>query len=150
MLDLLLFLHILGAATWLGANMAQMFLGNRYSREGGESAAAYWRAAAAMGVAVQTPAAVVLLLTGIGMLLTGDSPYGFASTFVSIGFLTIIVGAVLGSRFFGPRSREAAELHAAGKDDAATAVVRRIATVGSIDTLLVVIAIAAMVWKWGA
>ncbi len=150
MRNLLLYLHVLGAATWFGANVAQMYFGNRYSKAGGEAAASYWRAAASMGVVVQTPAAVVLLVSGIGLLLVENSPYGFGSGFVSIGFLTILVGAILGARFFAPRSRQAADLHAAGDDGAAALVVRRIGSVGSIDTLLLLITIAAMVWKWGA
>lgn len=150
MTQFLLTLHILGAATWLGANVALLFLGRRYSTAGGEVAAAHWRSSGAMGKLVQTPAAIVILLTGIALILTGDGGIGFGSTFVSIGFAVIIIGAILGMAVFGPRSEQAAALHESGDGNQAAKVVSRLYATATLDTALVVLAIAAMVGKWGA
>lgn len=150
MTELLLVLHILGAATWLGANVALLFLGRRYSTAVGQVAAAHWRSSGAMGKLVQTPAAIVILITGIALVLTDDGGVGFGSTFVSIGFAVIIVGAILGMVVFGPRSEQAAALHESGNTKEAATVVSRLFATATVDTALVVLAIAAMVGKWGA
>lgn len=150
MTQFLLLLHILGAATWLGANVALLFLGRRYSTTTGQVAAAHWRSSGAMGKLVQTPAAIVILITGIALIVTGDGGVGFGSTFVSIGFAVVIIGAILGMVVFGPKSEQAATLHEAGNTKEAATVVSRLFASATLDTALVVLAIAAMVGKWGA
>ncbi len=61
----------------------------------------------------------------------------------------VVLGAVLGMAVFAPQGRKAASLRQQGDDAGALAVERRLSVVGGVDTILVLIAVAAMVWKWG-
>lgn len=149
MSELLLFLHILGAGAWLGTNLAQIALTTSFRREASAATAAYLRGTVALGTRLYTPASVLILLTGIGMVLTSDV-YGFGSVFVNVGFLMVVVGGVLGSAVFGPKGRAAAALRDSGDEEGAVAVERRIAGFGVLDTVLLMTTIATMVWKVGA
>lgn len=149
MSELLLFLHILGAATWFGTNLAQVALSASFRREPSAATASYLRGTVALGTRLYTPAAVLVLLTGIGMVLAGDT-YGFDSVFVNVGFLMVVVGTVLGMAVFAPLGRRAAALRDGGDDAGAAAVERRIAGFGALDTVLLALTIATMVWRLGA
>ena len=99
-------------------------------------------------MAINSPAAVVILITGFWMVIR-DSLYEFEQTFVAIGILMVIVGAVLGMRVFGPGGREAADLHEAGDVSAAAKTHKRLAMFGAIDTALLIFTIWAMVTRLG-
>jgi hypothetical protein len=92
------------------------------------------------------PAAVLVLLTGIFMVLGSDS-YSFGSTFVTIGFAMIVVGAVLGMVVFGPGGEKAADALETGDQGAAQAATSRLARWGVLDTLLLLVTIMAMVLR---
>lgn len=149
MTELLLFLHILGAAAWFGTNVAQVALTASFRRETSPATAAYLRGTVALGTRLYTPASVLVLLTGIGLVLASDT-YGFGAVFVIIGFLMVVAGTVLGTTVFGPQGRRAAALRDAGEEAGAVAVERRLAGFGMLDTLLLAFTIATMVWKLGA
>jgi hypothetical protein len=146
----LLFVHVLGAATWFGSSFAATVMSARYRTVDGPAASTFHRAIADLGMRAQTPAAVVLLITGIFLVLGSNGAYAFESVFVVIGFLTIVVGAVLGSRFFGPLSTRSAELHEAGKAGEAGVLQTRLGKIAMFDLALLAFTIAAMVWRWGA
>lgn len=146
----LLFFHILGVGVWLGANVTRFALVGRFSSVGGSAAATYHRGTVAMGRMLYTPAAILILMTGILLITTGEDGYGFDAPFISIGFLAVIVGAGMAMGLFAPRARKAADLHEAGDKPAAVAAERQIATLGWVDTLVILVAIAGMIGKWGA
>ncbi len=146
----LLFLHVLGAATWFGASFAATVMSARYRQVEGPAASTFHRAIADLGLRAQTPAAVLLLVTGIFLVLGSNDAYAFESGFVVIGFIAIVIGAVLGSRFFGPLSTRSAELHEAGDPVGARVVQTRLGTIALFDLALLALTIAAMVWRWGA
>lgn len=148
MRDVLLFIHILAIGTWLGANVTQFIVNPVMQRSGGSPAAAWMRQTARMGVVLYTPAAVVALLTGIFLVLDGPQ-WEFEQTFVVLGFLTIVVGALLGARIFGPKGREVADLHDSGDEKAAGVLHGKLRLWALLDTALVVITIYAMVTKLG-
>jgi hypothetical protein len=143
----LLVIHILAAAAWFGANVTQAVVTPHFVRAGGEPAARWWRATVQMGRVLYMPAGIIVLVTGVFLVTSG--PYSFADLFVSIGFLAVIVGVVLGIVVFGPRGRRAAELHESGDSAAAVPVERSIAGFGALDTVVVAVTILAMVAKWG-
>jgi hypothetical protein len=148
MRTILLILHILAAGTWIGANATQLALRPAMSRHGGTTGAAWWRGTVRMGQVLYTPAAVVILITGI-WLVVDSAVYDFEQAFVVIGFAMVIVGAVLGAMVFGPVGRRAADLHEAGESGAVAAVEQRLLSFGLLDTALLVVTVAAMVGKWG-
>jgi uncharacterized membrane protein len=149
MYQVLLWLHIIGAAAWLGGNVTQVVLGRSFAREPNPAVAAFLRGTVAMGTRQYTPATVLILVTGILMVLQNEA-WRFESGFVVLGFLTVVVGAALGGAVFGPVGRRTAAAYEAGDTEAVAAGDRRLTTFGLLDTALVLMTLAAMVWKWGA
>jgi len=147
--EVLLFIHILAAATWLGANVTQIVVNPVMARTGGATAAAWMRQTVRMGIIAYTPAALVALITGIFLVIDG-AQWEFEQFFVVLGFITVIVGAVVGARVFGPLGRKAANLYDSGDATAAAAVQSKLGMWTYIDTALVVVTIYAMVSKLGA
>ena len=62
MFELMLFLHILGAGAWLGANLTRALVGPYLTRAGNNTSAAWHRATVWIGRAVHTPAAITFPL----------------------------------------------------------------------------------------
>jgi hypothetical protein len=145
---LLLFIHIVAAGTWLGASMTRMVVTPAMQKTGGAPAAAWMRQTVRMGVLLYTPAAAVLLVTGSWMVIR-ENVFDFEQTFVVIGFVVVVVGALLGARVFGPGGRATADLHDAGETAAAGVAHKRLAVYGAVDTLLVLFTIWAMVKRLG-
>lgn len=150
MRDFLLVLHILGAGTWLGANIVQAVAPPMFARQGTEAAAGWYRVAGRLSSRLYMPAAIVILVTGILLVLESDGAYSFGSTFVGIGFATIVIGALLGIFVFDPVSTRAADAIDAGDGAAAGSARGRLAVFGVIDTVLVITTITVMVLKLGA
>lgn len=145
----LLFIHILAAGTWFGTNVVQMATNPRIRTYPNEIAAWWLRRTVAFGTRIYSPAAVILLITGIFLVLDNSSAYEFSDPFVSLGFVMVIVGAALGILVFGPRGEKAAGAIEAGDD---TEVQRQTTTLmqfGILDTVLLLVTIWAMVSKWG-
>jgi uncharacterized membrane protein len=146
--EFLLFIHILAVTAWLGANVTQFVVTPAMQKTGGAPAAEWMRQVVRLGTRVYTPAAVLILVTGVWMVLR-DSLFEFEQVFVTVGFITVIVGMALGMRVFGPGRRDVAALHDAGDETAAAVAHRRLAVFGIVDTALVVITIWMMVDKTG-
>ena len=150
MRDTLLIIHILAAATWFGTNMVQVAI-NPGIHKRDAAIASYWHSTvASLARVVYMPASMVSLVTGILLLtVVDDSPYAFSDTFVSIGFVMIIVGASMGMAFFAPTARKTAAAYDAGDLEAAAQLEKKIAMGGMLDTVLMVLTVVAMVSKWG-
>jgi len=144
--DILLVLHIAGAGTWLGANIVQAVLPPAAARAGTATLAGWYRLTSVLAKRLYIPAAIVILITGVLLVLQSDA-YGFGSTFVTIGFGMIIVGAVLGSVVFGPGGEVAA---AAVETEDLTTIRRAVSKLtmwGVVDTLLLLFTITVMVLR---
>jgi hypothetical protein len=89
-----------------------------------------------------------VLVTGVGLVLDNEV-IEFSDTFVSIGFLAVIIGAVLGMAVFGPGSRKLTSAIESGDEATEKSLNSRLAVFGLLDTLVVVFTIAAMVGAWG-
>ncbi len=148
MRTLLLGLHIIGVAAWLGANLTQIFV-VRILENGGHEPARVWHTAA--GLMVRTyynVAGALITITGILLVIDGD--WDWSAGFIAVGFATVIIGGALGAGFFQPMSLRAAAAHEAADEAAAGAILRRLAVGVGIDTTLVVVTIFVMVDKWRA
>lgn len=145
--DILLVIHIAAAGAWLGANIMQAVVPGLLGPE--SSAAAGWfRATEKLSGRFYIPVGVTVLVTGI--LLVLNSPlYGFDAPFVGIGFVTVVIGAVLGSTVFGPKSVIAAEAIDAGDVTLANKTRGVLGRFGALDTLILLFTIFAMVSKLG-
>jgi uncharacterized membrane protein len=150
MREFLLVLHILGAAVWIGAAVVSIIL-TPTVRRGSDVVAAFWlRTTVRFGTILYLPAALLVLITGVWLVIDSDF-YGFDAVFVSIGFAVVIIGALLGNLVFGPQGKKAAELHESGAGEAQLApIYNRLAIFGALDFALLVLVVFAMVGRWGA
>jgi len=148
MTSVLLYIHILAAGAWIGTNVVQAVTNDRMSKESDEVAVGWLNAVVRWGTVIYAPAAVLVLVTGVWMVAISNEVYRFESLFVVIGFGMIVIGVYFGNRIFGPLSLKAAGLRAKGDD--AGQVYGRLRTFGLIDTILLLVTVAAMVGRWGA
>ncbi len=145
--DVMLVIHIAGAGTWLGANMIQVVVPGLAARQGAEVAAGWYRVAGQLSKRLYMPASILILITGIVMVLQDDS-LSFGTLFVTIGFGMIVLGALLGIFIFDPGSEAVAEAVESGDQSRMKAATARIATFGTVDTLLLLFTMTAMVLRW--
>lgn len=146
--EILLTLHIAGAGTWLGANIVQAVVPPLAARQGVAALAGWYRTSSALSSRLYVPAAIVILLTGVLMVLDSEA-YGFGELFVTIGFGMIVVGALLGQFVFGPGGEDAAKAIESEDQAAIRSAVGRVTRFGLIDTLLLLFTITAMVLRLG-
>ncbi|MDP9495319.1 MAG: DUF2269 family protein [Actinomycetota bacterium] len=144
--DLLLVLHIAGAGTWLGANIVQAVVPAMAFKQAGATASGWYRIAGRLSTVLYMPAAILILVTGIVLVLQSEV-YSFGSFFVTIGFTTIVIGALLGILVFGPVSNRAADAIDSGDEAGTKAATSRLATFGAIDSLLLLTTITVMVLR---
>lgn len=150
MQDVLLIVHILAAALWFGGSVMNGVINRKVGAAGStEASAKLARAEVPLGLQFYMPMAVLTLLSGVGLVLVSDDVYSFADPFVSIGFLAIIVSAILGPVKFQPLSERMAEGFESGNLDAAHAAVKEITMWSTVGTLLLLAAIVVMVLKPG-
>jgi uncharacterized membrane protein len=155
--NVVLFLHILSAIVAFGITFAYPMIFASFSRGGNVSHLAWWhRTQVEIERKVLTPAATLVLLCGI--YLAADGPYGFKSTFVSLGllFLLVIMG-LLGAVLIPAEAKGAAIAERAIAPDGSgelgaeyQAVARRMQIAGTIASVLVVVIVFLMVTKLGA
>lgn len=146
--EILLILHIAGAGTWLGANIVQAVVPPMAARQGVATLAGWYRITAAMSARLYVPAAILILLTGV-LLVLDSEVYGFGELFVTIGFGMIVVGALFGQFVFGPGGEEAANAVETEDPVQIRRTVGRLTRFGLIDTLLLLFTITAMVLRLG-
>lgn len=92
-------------------------------------------------------AGVVTLVSGIAMVLLSDA-LSFGDLWITGGFVGILVSVVLGSVFINRATNELTEVVASDGVGAHTdAVQRRLATLGSVDLVILFSVVALMVWK---
>ncbi|MEZ5322015.1 MAG: hypothetical protein R2698_08085 [Microthrixaceae bacterium] len=145
--NLLLVVHVLAVAMWLGTNIA---LGVAAARPSPNAETEAWWAETKGFIAatVKNTAFLLLLLSGIGMIVEGNG-IKFSAPFVSVGFLVVIVGGALTGAVFMPGARKLAEAHRGGDKEAAARESGRLGMIGAAETLLVVVALLFMVFQWG-
>jgi hypothetical protein len=148
--DVLLILHIAGAGAWLGANLVQAMAPPLSARQGPAVQAGWYRIAAKLSSRLYMPAAILILATGILLVLGSEGAFSFGSTFVTIGFAMIVVGALLGIFVFDRGSERAATAIEAGDETAARSATGRLAAFGVLDTVLLLLTITSMVLRLGA
>ena len=111
--ELLLFVHILAAIVWVGGNITFQFIALRTLASGNPvRIAALGADADWIGLRVYTPAALIALLAGIGMVLEGD--IGFGRGWVIAGLAGFTYSILAGSFYNGPQARKLGEEIEAG------------------------------------
>jgi hypothetical protein len=144
----LLTLHIVGVASWLGANFVQLVLAPRFARASSDVAAAWSRQTIWLGERYYTGAGAVIGITGVLLVLDGN--WSWSAGFIWVGIGVVVLGAVLGVAFFGPLAKQRVAALESGDTDQADTAQRRIIPLALLDTALVITAVLAMVHKWQA
>ncbi len=149
MRDTYLIIHILAAGAWFGTNMVQVVVNPGINKKAPIIAAEWHRTLEGFLKRIYMPAAIIALVTGVLLLTVDNTPYEMSDPFVSLGFLTVIVGSALGMGFFGKQSRAAAAAYDAGDISGAAEIEKKISAAGLLDTFLIALTVVAMVSKWG-
>lgn len=143
----LLALHIATAASWLGADVLVHVLTPRFDHGSPEVATAWTRAQVWLHDRYYPAVAVVLLATGVALVLQGD--WSWSSDFIWVGVGAIVLGAALGGGGLGSLSKRRLAALESGDAVAAAAAGRQLRPLSVVVTLLPIVAILAMVGKWG-
>ncbi len=141
-------LHIIGVAAWLGANAVLAFAAPM--NNSAEAPVRRWWAQLQqkMGRVYYTVAGVLVLLSGIYLVIDNEF-IKFSDAFISIGFVVVLIAILLGIFVMGPGTEELIKTIDEGDKSREASINNRLAAVGLVDSLLVLLAIFAMVAKWG-
>lgn len=148
MAEVLLFVHVTAVAVWIGAGVTQLVVGPAMGRLGGSSAAAWMRQTVRLGRVLFSPAAVLVLVSGIWMVAR-ESVYEYEQAFVVIGFVAVVLGAFLGMRVYGPTGEEIAHLHETGETARAAQKHQRLLTIASAEVAFLLFTVWAMINRLG-
>jgi uncharacterized membrane protein len=143
----LLSLHIVAIASWLGADVLQHAMRHRWQNEP-EATKAWARMQLWLHDRYYAVVAVLVLVSGIA--LVQDGGWGWSSTFVWFGIGTVAAGAMLGGVGLKGLARKRIDALEAGDESGAAAAERRALKIELFLTALVLVTVVAMVHKWGA
>jgi hypothetical protein len=147
MRTLLLTAHITGVAAWLGANLTQLFLVRFYARQHDEGRLAWLRATTLMARQYYNVAGTLIGVTGALLVIHGT--WGWDSGFIWVGVAVLVIGGVIGALHFVPTGAKQVAAIEAGDRELLGRLDRRVTAVALFDTALVIVAMLAMVDKWG-
>jgi uncharacterized membrane protein len=148
--ELLKLIHVLGAIAWVGTSIEQQLVGARAmsSNERGRLThfvdEADW-----VGVRIMTPAAILVVIAGILMVI--ESGWNFSDTWILIGIGLFVLTSLNGMVFLTPRTKKLKlSIAERGEDDASVqALVKRVTLASRIDLLILIAIVADMVIKPG-
>jgi len=149
--NLFKFLHVAGVIVWLGSGLTLTLLNVRLARESadgaGAGAATLARATTAFGRTVAGPAAGLTLIAGIVTAVVGGLDMG--ALWITWGFAAILISMALGMTALR-RTTTSLEAALAGPETAperARTLRSRLTTLNLINLLVLLSAVAAMVFK---
>ena len=147
--EVLLFVHIVAMAVWVGGSIMLGFLSSKLERSGdADYRARFARDANIVGPIIGV-SAVLVLGTGIGMVL--DSPaVELSQTWVWLGLAMFGVTAVVGAAYFGPATERIVKALEAGQKEEGDRRVKQFNLVSRLDTLFLIAIVGVMVFKPGA
>jgi hypothetical protein len=144
---ILLAVHIAAAASWLGADVLVHALTSRFERDSSTVATAWARAQVWMHDRYYAVVAVVILASGILLVLDGD--WSWSTDFIWVGVGAIVGGATLGGGGLGSLAKRRVAALESGDEASAADTSRKLRMLGAVVTLLPIVAVVAMVDKWG-
>ena len=149
--EVLKFIHVLGAAAWVGA----VTLGHAHvawvrKRDNPADFNHFIELQAWLGTRYFMPIAITVLLTGITMVIVGFPD--FTDAWIMIGIGLLIATVALGAGYLGPQSEKIqAALARGGPPDAETQKrIENVTLASHVDLALLVLVVADMVFKPGA
>lgn len=142
--------HVLAAVVWVGGGVIIAVLATMIARANDPALLArFSQSAGWVGERVYVPASLLALLTGIGLLTNGNSPFDWDTTWVQISLAGWILTAAVGTFYLGPTAKRLAKaVEAKGPEDAEVqALIRRILLVDRIDVIVLVVVVFVMTAK---
>jgi uncharacterized membrane protein len=149
--ELLLLVHILAVTVWIGGLFMLGVIFERSQRSNDEATVlGLSKMGEFLGKAVFNPAGIITLAAGIWLVIEAD--YEFSEAWISIGFLGIATGAILGMAYYPKAYRR---VQAAIETDGllsnqTLASLRTLRLVSSLEWLFLIVVVWAMVFKPGA
>jgi hypothetical protein len=144
----LISLHIAAIASWLGADVVQHAMRHRWQREPVEATRAWARMQFWLHDRYYAVVAVLILASGIA--LVQHEHWSWSSKFIWVGIATIVAGATLGGIGLKGLAKHRIDALEANDTERAAAADRRSLPIELLLTALVLVAVVAMVHKWGA
>jgi uncharacterized membrane protein len=144
----LLFLHILGAAIWLGGEIATFALRSLALRSGDRARTlALVRDTDRLNMFVISPAVAVVLAAGIALVIDGD--WGFGRFFVVFGLAGFAASSIFGGVFTFPKGRALQKLADRGGADSEEGgvLIRRVQQGLLVDVVLLIAIVFVMATK---
>ena len=149
MSELLLIVHVLSAAAWIGGSAMFGFVGPRMGKAGGPAAGAW------LGVVLEAmsrffiPVILLTLLSGLSIVVVAED-WTIADPFVGIGIASVVAAA--GVAFFNNRPAVLAAIDAAQRGDgpAIAANARKLVSGGSWILAILIATEVVMVLRLGA
>lgn len=149
--NILNLVHIVAVTVWIGGKvvLGVLFTRARSARDEG-ALRVLLSQGRFLGRAVFNPAGIITLAAGVWLGIEGD--YDFGEAWISIGFVAVAVGAILGMSFYGKVfDGSLAALESEGIDGANTrAGLNRLRAVSSAELVILLVAVWAMIFKPGA
>lgn len=145
---ILLSLHIAMIASWLGADTLQYALRPRWAKESMDAQTAWARMQFFAHNRYYAVVAVLILITGLGLVFDGDWSWG--SNFIYVGIAAIVLGGLLGGVGLKGLAKKRLDALEAGDMPTAEAADKRALPIEIFLTAFVLVTILAMVTKWGA
>ena len=138
--DTLALIHSLAAYVWLGSLFGSLVFATLVTRRSENGVLTGAVAVVRFATRVGLPAAIILLISGIWMLVSYNVGNGL---WINIGFIMWLIAAVVGSALMHPAARK---MRNAASDAEAISYAKRIIWVGALE----IIAIAVGIWVMGA
>ena len=149
--EILKLVHVVAVIIWLGGSfMLGFILEKAQASEDEATVLGITKMAEFIGKAVFNPAGIITLLAGIWLVIEAD--YEFSEAWISIGFLGVALGAILGMAFY-PKALKAVQdgIEADGLlGNDTLGALRKLRLVSTIEWLLLIMVVGAMVFKPGA
>lgn len=149
MREVMLVLHILGAALWIGGGIVTVAARRAMVRRGSTPAVGWMDFEATLGKVFFPVAAVLTLLSGIVLVLMAHQ-YGFLDLFVIIGIAAFLFSAIGNSAYVGRTDARAVASWREGDEPTARSLVANTTRFHLLDNAVLVLALVAMVYRWGS
>jgi uncharacterized membrane protein len=146
--EVLLFIHIVAVAAWVGGSIMLAFVSGRIQRTGDAAFRARFAKAAGVVGPVIGVSAILILASGIWMVLDSDT-IELSQVWVWLGLALFFLSGIVGAAFFAPASDRIVKALEAGQVQEADRRARTFNLVSRLDTLVLLVIVGLMVFKPG-
>jgi uncharacterized membrane protein len=147
--EVLLFVHILGVAVWVGGSIMLGFISARIQGTGDAAfRARFARSAGVVGPVIGISAALILA-SGLWMVVDNDA-IELSQLWVWLSLALFLLSGIVGAIYFAPASNRIIEALEQGRIEEADRRAGSFNLISRLDTLLLVVIVGLMVFKPGA